>query len=86
MQMVTMKELTDVAKIENLCAETKEPVFVTKNGSRKLVVMDIETFERLFADAYEVRTVNEGLVDLEKGRVEEGSNTLKNIRKKYGIR
>ena len=81
-----MKELTDVAKIENLCAGTKEPVFVTKNGLKKLVVMDIETFEGLFADAYEARIVNEGLVDLEKGRVEKGSNTLKNIRKKYGLR
>jgi len=30
--------------IATLCKETKEPVFLTKNGRGDLVVMDIETY------------------------------------------
>lgn len=32
--------------ISNLCRETQEPVFLTKNGVGDLVVMDINTFNR----------------------------------------
>jgi PHD/YefM family antitoxin component YafN of YafNO toxin-antitoxin module len=31
-------------EISNLCKQTKEPVFLTKNGEGDLVVMDLETF------------------------------------------
>ncbi|WP_191396178.1 type II toxin-antitoxin system prevent-host-death family antitoxin [Flavonifractor sp. An306] len=33
-------------EIADLCRETSEPVFLTKNGEGDLVVMDIETFTR----------------------------------------
>ena len=33
-------------EIANLCRQTKEPVFLTKNGEGDLVVMDLETYEQ----------------------------------------
>ena len=33
-------------EIANLCIQTGEPVYLTKNGEGELVVMDIETFTR----------------------------------------
>jgi len=33
-------------EISELCKRTGEPVFLTKNGSGDLVVMDLETFAR----------------------------------------
>lgn len=33
-------------EIADMCRETKEPVFLTKNGEGDLVVMDIETYNR----------------------------------------
>ena len=33
-------------EISALCKNTKEPVFLTKNGEGDLVVMDLETFAR----------------------------------------
>ena len=33
-------------EIANLCKETGEPVFLTKNGEGDLVVMDIATFDQ----------------------------------------
>ncbi|MCL2149909.1 MAG: type II toxin-antitoxin system Phd/YefM family antitoxin [Dehalococcoidia bacterium] len=33
-------------EIANLCRETKEPVYLTKNGEGDLVVMDVESFAR----------------------------------------
>lgn len=33
-------------EIADMCRETKEPIFLTKNGEGDLVVMDIETYNR----------------------------------------
>mgnify|MGYP000993587561 CR=1 FL=1 len=33
-------------EIANMCRETSEPVFLTKNGEGDLVVMDIDTFNK----------------------------------------
>lgn len=33
-------------EIADLCRETQEPVYLTKNGEGDLVVMDIESFSR----------------------------------------
>lgn len=36
----------DYAAISNLAKETKEPIYITKNGEGDLVLMSIEAFER----------------------------------------
>ena len=65
MQIVPIRDLKDTVKIENLCAEEKGPVFITKNGYGKLVVMEIEYFEKLLNQAFEAKIVNDGLSDLQ---------------------
>ena len=46
MQIVPMRDLKNTVEIERKCAEENGPVFVTKNGYGRLVVMDIEYYER----------------------------------------
>lgn len=36
----------DYATISNMAKETKEPIYITKNGEGDLVLMSIEAFER----------------------------------------
>ena len=80
-----MRDLKDTVKIEKLCYETKAPVFITKNGYGKLVIMDIEYFESLIKKAYEAINVNEGLSDLNEGKVTDGKTVLDMIKNKYGL-
>ena len=85
MKIVPMRDLKDTVKIENICSETKAPVFVTKNGYGKLVVMDIECFERLMNDVYEAKAINEGLKDLENNKTKDGNLVLNEMKAKYGF-
>jgi len=85
MQIVPMRDLKDTVRIENMCSETKAPVFVTKNGYGKLVVMDIECFERLMKDVYEAKAINEGLKDLENDKTKDGNLVLNEMKAKYGF-
>ena len=85
MHIVPMRDLKNTVKIEQLCAESDEPVFVTKNGYGRLVVMDIDYYERTMKKVDEANVINKGIEDYEAGRVTDGKLTLKELRNKHGI-
>lgn len=85
MQIIPIRELKNTVEIEKRCAESQEPVFITKNGYGRLVVMDIEYFEKLFQQTYEAMEVNKGLNDLKNGNVIDGKKVMDEIKKKYGF-
>ncbi|MCD8040132.1 MAG: type II toxin-antitoxin system Phd/YefM family antitoxin [Clostridia bacterium] len=85
MTIVPMRDLKDTVEIERKCAEENGPVFVTKNGYGRLVVMDIEYYERTMHKLYEAKTVNEGLADIESGNTVDGSEVKDMLGKKYGF-
>ncbi len=85
MQIVPMRDLKNTVEIERKCASSGEPVFVTKNGYGRLVVMDIDYYERTMRRIDEARLVNKGIAEYEQGRVVHGSSSIQELRKKHGI-
>ena len=63
MQIIPMRDLKNTVEIERLCKEENGPVFVTKNGYGRLVVMDIEYYERTVRKLYEAGVYEEKLYD-----------------------
>ena len=61
MQIIPMRDLKNTVEVERRCAEENGPVFVTKNGYGRLVVMDIAYYERTMQKMYEAKAVLEGL-------------------------
>ena len=84
MTIIPMRDLKNTVEIERLCAEGA-PVFVTKNGYGRLVVMDIEFFEKTMGKIYEAKLVNDGLADLENGKTVDGDSVRSRMAEKYGI-
>ena len=70
---------------ERRCAEENGPVYITKNGYGRLVVMDIEYYERTMQKMYEAKAVLDGLADVKAGKVVDGKAAIQNIRSRYGI-
>lgn len=85
MQIIPIRDLKDTVEVERCCAEENGPVYVIKNGYGRLVVMDIEYYERTMQKMYEARAVMEGLQDVKAGRLMDGNDTIDSIRSKYGI-
>ncbi len=85
MQIIPMRDLKNTVEIERKCAEENGPIFITKNGYGRLVVMDIEYYEKTMRAMEEARLVNRGIEDYEKGKVIEGKTSLKNLREKYDL-
>ncbi|WP_440252630.1 type II toxin-antitoxin system Phd/YefM family antitoxin [Catenibacterium faecis] len=85
MQIIPMRDLKNTVEVERLCAEENGPVFVTKNGYGRLVVMDIDYYEKTMRKMDEATTILDGLKDVKSGNTVEGDTAISNIRSKYGI-
>ena len=85
MQIIPMRDLKNTVEVERLCAEENGPVFVTKNGYGRLVVMDIDYYEKTMRKMYEAKTILEGWEDAKFGNTVDGDTAISNVRSKYGI-
>lgn len=85
MKIIPMRDLKNTVEVERLCAEENGPVFVTKNGYGRLVVMDIDYFEKTMRKMDEAKTILDGLKDVKSENTVEGDTAISNIRNKYGI-
>ena len=45
--ILPMERQQDFNEIAKLCKESKEPVFLTKDGAGALAVLDMETYDKL---------------------------------------
>lgn len=66
-------------EIADMCKETKEPVFLTKNGEGDLVVMDIETYNR----REKMLKLREELLSVEEDRISGRSGCTLDELEKY---
>lgn len=83
--IVPIRDLKNTTSISNLCHETREPIFVTKNGYGDMVIMSMETFEKSFFlnNLHEKLALAEA--DVKAGRVSDADDAISDIRKKYGL-
>ena len=80
-----IKDLRNTTEISELCHESNEPIFITKNGYGDLVVMSIETYERTLAKLELYHKLDEAENQLKnKDDLLDGEIVLKELRGKYG--
>lgn len=55
--------------ISEFCHSARETIFITKNGQGDLALMSIEQYEELISKAEFYKKLEDGLNDLENGKV-----------------
>ena len=85
MQIIPIRDLKDTVEIERLCAKENGPVFVTKNGYGRLVVMDIDYYQDLMDQIHEASVILEGLKDVQNNNLVDGEQTLDVLKGKYSV-
>lgn len=82
---ISIRELQNTDVISRMCREAAEPIFVSQDGRRDMVVMSVETYERqlILADIEEKLAVAEE--QIEKGQVVLARDSVKMLREKYGL-
>jgi PHD/YefM family antitoxin component YafN of YafNO toxin-antitoxin module len=83
--MPHIKSSTDLRnnynEISTFCHESREPVFITKNGQGDLAIMSIETFELLNGKLELYRLLGEGKAAVKEGRTRPLADVMKDIRR-----
>ncbi|MFP1675959.1 type II toxin-antitoxin system Phd/YefM family antitoxin [Gardnerella sp. Marseille-Q9691] len=82
--MPTIKSSTDLRnnynEISTFCHETKEPVFITKNGRGDLAVMSIDLFNK-FMSKYELYSLlDQSESDFNNNRTLSFEESMRNLR------
>ncbi|HHV17047.1 MAG TPA: type II toxin-antitoxin system Phd/YefM family antitoxin [Gelria sp.] len=82
--MPKIKSSTDLRnnynEISTFCRESREPVFITKNGQGDLAVMSIETYEMLNGKLELYRLLDEGRAAVKEGRKHPLEDVMQDIR------
>jgi len=67
------------SEISAFCHKFREPVFITKNGEGDLAVMSIATYEEISGRQELYRLIQEGIDDIENGKILTEKEVLKNM-------
>lgn len=84
-QIIPIRDLKNTSEISEICHNTGEPIFVTKNGYGDMVIMSIETYEqRMYInDIYnKLKEAEQSIID---GKTSDGFEALKSIRGKHEL-
>jgi PHD/YefM family antitoxin component YafN of YafNO toxin-antitoxin module len=84
-QIIPIRDLKNTSKISQMCHESNEPIFVTKNGYGDMVIMSMKMYEEkmFMLDVYS--KLNAAEAQLAEGKGLDGDASLKSVREKYNV-
>jgi PHD/YefM family antitoxin component YafN of YafNO toxin-antitoxin module len=86
--MPVIRKSADLSKnyseISSFCHKFREPIFITKNGEGDLAVMSIETYEEIAGRNELYGLIQEGIDDIENGKILTEKEVLKNMETALG--
>lgn len=82
-QIRPITDLRNTTEISELCHNSSEPIFITKNGCRDMVIMSNETYERTLALVEIYKKLLIGQRQIENGEVVDGDEVFAKMRRKY---
>ena len=84
-RIIPIRDLKDTAAISQMCSESPEPIYITKNGYGNMVIMSMEAYEKkmFMADVYS--KLAEAEAEAREGKVSDAREGLTALREKYGL-
>ena len=84
-QILPIKALKDTGGISELCQNSDEPIFITKNGYGNMVIMSMEIYEKtmLLQDVFAKLDVAER--EIAESKTKNARESLRKLRQKHGI-
>ncbi len=81
---IPIRDLKNTAEIARMCEQSHQPIYITKNGYEKMVIMSADAYEKMrLYSVYE--KLMEAEEDIKAGRTCDASTVMTNLRSKYGL-
>lgn len=84
-RIIPIKDLKNTAAISQMCSESTEPIYITKNGYGDMVLMSMKAYEEKLwlADVY--AKVAEAELQQQNGEEIDAREALSALREKYHV-
>ena len=82
---IPIRDLKKTAEISDMCHNSEEPIYITKNGYGDMVIMSMETYEKNMRKYLKYKDIEVSEKEIEEGKVKEAKSALQGMRAKYGI-
>ena len=84
-QIFPIRDLRDTTKISNLCHESDEPIYITKNGYGDMVLLSMEAYDNMFSRLKMYDAIMAGKEQADKEDLIDGAEAMQELRVKYGL-
>ena len=68
-QIIPIKQLKNTSVISDLCHQSKEPIFITKNGYGDMVIMSMEIYEETMKQLQMYRDLQISEQQIQDGKI-----------------
>ena len=84
-RIIPIRDLKDTVAISQMCSESKEPIYITKNGYGDMVLMSMKAYEErmMMLDVYDRLAAAED--EVQAGKVTDARASLRELRQKHGL-
>ena len=84
-RIIPIRDLKNTSEISQMCKESNEPIYITKNGYGDMVIMSMELYkEKMFMlDVYDKLMAAEEEIKL--GKTLDAESSMKSVREKYNV-
>ena len=86
MKILPIRDLKDTTNVANVVRESDDPVYVTKNGTDEMILMNPEVYERITAKNEIYSMLLEAERDVAAGNVHDADEVTGEIKNKYDFR
>lgn len=84
-RIIPIRDLKNTAAISQMCSESKEPIYITKNGYGDMVVMSLEAYEEKMQLLDALSKLDAAEHDVQAGRTLDAHAALHELRSRYGV-
>ena len=84
-QIIPIKDLKKPSEISEMCHNTNNPIFITKNGYGDMVIMSMEAYEEAMKKIDIYRNIEISEEQVKNGQVKDAKKSLENMRAKYDL-
>ena len=83
-RIIPIKDLKNTALISQMCNESAEPIYVTKNGYGDMVIMSLKAYESILETAATDRAISEAEAEFAAdGQLHDARSSLSALRRKH---
>ena len=84
-RIIPIRDLKDTAAISQMCSESTEPIYVTKNGYGEMVLMSMKAYEEKFAMLELYEKLEKAEEEIKAGKTKNAKEALKRLREEYHV-